>query len=318
MSEFTIPELFAINGDHTQLIADFEGDPNQQHERSLIKRDGSNITLQIHGQVDHQAGHVNFVLVDITEGKRAEAQLIQSAKLASLGEMASSIVHELTQPLNVIGMSAQSLLLDIEDGELDSEACADSLNQISAQVTRMGETIDHMLMFSRRDKGEGRLFAPAASIGKALALVRRDIANADILLEVDVAENRGKVWGSHNQLQQVIVNLLTNARDAISENTTRMANEDGEYVGKIHIRLDANNESNLLKISVTDNGGGIPDDVRPRIFDPFYTTKEEGVGTGLGLSISYKIIESMKGRIEAFDTDGGSRFEIALPISIDE
>lgn len=250
---------------------------------------------------------------DITERKQLQEELVQASKLATLGTLAAGMAHEMSQPLNVIRIWAENALGRLREGALDPERLEKVLLLVSEQTERMGRIIDHMRTFSRRDDNGSEVFDPAACVGKAVDLVRHQYALENVAVELAVDADVAAVRGRPLQLEQVVVNLLSNARDAIVECRTR----DGHgSPGRIDVAVRAAAEG--VAISVTDDGGGIPEHVLPRIFDPFFTTKEVGKGTGLGLSIGYGIIDAMRGRIEASNVqhpDGGRgvRFTIALP-----
>ncbi len=253
------------------------------------------------------------MLRDITELKQAEAKLVQSSKLATLGQIASGIAHELNQPLHIIRMASEMSLEWMEEGTLDAKIQKEKLEQIEGQAERMGAIINHMRTFVREDTGTDIAFSILGCIQNMLVLFEQQFAATGIDLEKSVPEDCGHIIGSPVQFEQVLMNLLTNARDAVTERAEAMASANRDFKGKISIEVTEDKDSDTITASVTDNGGGILDDVRASIFDPFYTTKEEGGGTGLGLSISFTIIESMGGSLDAYNVDGGTRFEIALP-----
>lgn len=258
-------------------------------------------------------GGIATTFTNITELKEKEAQLVQSAKLATLGQMASGIAHELNQPLNVVRMASEYVLLQIEEGTMDADVLSKKLSQIESQADRMAKIIDHMRVFARQDREPRGTLQPIMCIENALTLIEQQFGADGIVLAKDLPDACGSIKGSAVQLEQVILNLLSNARDVIAEGGAAMGAAGKRDTGRVGIELVDSPESDTITISILDNGGGIADDVRQHIFDPFYTTKDEGAGTGLGLSISYKIIESMGGQLDAIDINGGTRFEIALP-----
>jgi PAS domain S-box-containing protein len=253
-------------------------------------------------------------LQDITESKQIEQQLIQASKLATLGEMSAGLAHEINQPLNVIRMAADSCLMLKEEGEINSEFQSDQLEIISGQAQRMTEIVDHMRVFGRVDSGEVIAFDPAESVRAAIAMVAEQCRAEGIGVEAALPERPRFVRGRPIRLEQVLLNLLSNARDAVVEAAGDGAPENGA-MGDIFVELADDGEADTLGIAVSDTGGGIPDDLLDRIFDPFFTTKEVGSGTGLGLSISYGIIAEMGGRISASNGAVGARLEISLPVA---
>lgn len=255
---------------------------------------------------------------DITERTRLQAELTQAAKLATLGTLAAGMAHELSQPLNVVRMWAENALSRFKEGTLDATRTERVLTLMSEQAERMGRIIEHMRIFSRRsDPAEAdEPFDPVPSVTAALDLMRHQCALDGIGIAAVTPFPAGQVLvrGRPLQLEQVLVNLLANARDAIRERRGR--GESG--AGRIEVALSLTEPGGALVIEVTDDGGGIPEDVLARIFDPFFTTKEVGKGTGLGLSIGYGIVEAMSGRIEAGNVghpegSRGARFTVTLP-----
>jgi len=237
------------------------------------------------------------------ERKEAAALVIQASKLATLGEMATSVAHELNQPLNVIRMAAGNCRRKISKGIADPNYLSAKLERIEAQTARAAAIIDHMRMFGRETNEHPILIDSRNVIENVLDLMGEQLRLADIELVIDLPQDCSTVLGHTIQIEQVILNLLTNASDAMAEN---------DREAKITLRVFEDDKS--VYITLEDTGGGIPKDVLPRIFEPFYTTKAMGKGTGLGLSVSYGIIRDMNGTISAENNDDGVRFTISLPI----
>jgi PAS domain S-box-containing protein len=254
------------------------------------------------GTREKGAAFVGFIR-NISERKQAAANLIQSSKLATLGEMATSVAHELNQPLNVIRMAAGNGRRKMSEGIVDAEYLNDKLLRIEEQTARAATIIDHMRMFGREATELPESIDPRVVVVNALDLVSEQLRLAGVEVVTVLAEDCGYVMGHAIQLEQVILNLLTNARDAIDDSDDR---------AKITLRVFEGDK--VVYITVQDTGGGIASDVLGRIFEPFYTTKEMGKGTGLGLSVSYGIVHDMKGTIIAENIDDGARFTITLPM----
>jgi len=237
-----------------------------------------------------------------------DAQLYQAGKLATLGEMSTSIAHELNQPLNIISMAAQSAEEDLEDGHIDIEFLLSKLKRIRKQIQRAVGITDHMRVFGRRAPEENELYDPCDVIESALDLTGKQLDVHGIDVEKHFPDNRDvQVDGSPQLLEQVLINLINNARDAIDQRID-VADKHGR------LRFDVDSDiAGGIDIAVSDSGGGIPEDLLEKIFDPFFTTKEVGEGTGLGLSISYGIIKDMKGTINARNVGAGAKFTIHLP-----
>ncbi|HYG85773.1 MAG TPA: ATP-binding protein [Azospirillum sp.] len=251
---------------------------------------------------------------DITERKRLQEELVQTSKMATLGTLAAGMAHEMSQPLNVIRIWAETALTRLRDGALDRGRIEKVLVLVAEQTERMGKIIDHIRTFSRRDGGGSQDFDPAESVQSAVELLCHQYELEDITIALAVSEEGWLVRGRPFQLEQVILNLLSNARDAILDRRSRSPGG-----GRIHVDFRVRATNRTAIISITDDGGGIAEEVLSRIFDPFFTTKEVGKGSGLGLSIGYGIIDSMGGRIEAANVDHGDgrrgvRFIITLPV----
>jgi PAS domain S-box-containing protein len=246
---------------------------------------------------------------DVTERKQVEAQLAQVAKLSTLGEMASGLTHELNQPLNIIRMAADSCLILIEEGDSDAAHQVQQLGIISGQTTRMAEIINHMRIFSRKDRVEVEPFDPSDSVRAAVRLVSEQLRLSEIELSTKIPAACRHVLGHPLRLEQVVINLLNNAKDAVLDHRARNTGP-----GKVGLVLADDRKANTIEIRVADSGGGIAPHAIEHIFEPFYTTKAPGKGTGLGLSIVYAIVTSMGGTITAANTGSGARFTISLPI----
>ncbi len=257
---------------------------------------------------------VSGTIQDVTEHKRLEQQLIQASKLATLGEMAAGIAHEINQPLHVIRMLADDYLLLIEEGKAEDGPIGERLEVISGQGERMAEIIDHMRVFGRVDDGEPVAFDPASSVMGAIDMVDDRFLAQGVSITAKLPETCRSVRGRPVRLEQVVLNLLNNARDAI---VAQGQHEGRGASGEIDVAVIDDGRANAIRIVVADSGGGVPAAVMERIFDPFVTTKEEGKGTGLGLSISYGIIAEMGGTIEAKNAGKGARFEITVPVRVD-
>ena len=217
--------------------------------------------------------------------------------------MATSVAHELNQPLNIIRMAAENSRRKMSKENVAVEYLTDKLQRIEEQTARAAAIIDHMRMFGREATEDPALIDPRNVVTNALDLMGEQLRLAGIEVVTELAEDCPPVLGHAIQMEQVLLNLLTNARDA-------MAERDGE--SKITLRIFADDQG--VHITSEDTGGGIPEDALPRIFEPFYTTKEMGKGTGLGLSVGYGIVRDMDGTITAENIGDGARFTITLPL----
>ncbi|MGC9021519.1 MAG: ATP-binding protein, partial [Dissulfurimicrobium sp.] len=240
---------------------------------------------------------LNFMANEL---RNREEQLIQSKKLASIGVMTAGVAHELTNPLNNISMIAQTYL-ELYDN-LSRNDRIEFMNKVESETDRMKEIVKNFLDFSKPKEPHLKQTDINLVIQKAYKLMQNMlyISNIDTQLELD--ESLPKIFIDENQIQQVLVNLITNAAQAMTKN------------GKLHIKSSLDKNKNYIEIYITDTGKGIPPELLPHIFDPFFTTKGEG-GTGLGLSVSYGIIKNHKGDISVESKVGkGTTFTIRLPI----
>jgi PAS domain S-box-containing protein len=247
---------------------------------------------------------------DMTEYRTLQEELAQTSKLATLGTMAAGIAHEMSQPLNIIKITADDCGLMIGEGQTDIGYLSQGMDLIATQAARMGEIVDQMRSFSRRDTAEVALFDPVPPVRRAVSLLERHYASEGMtLVSADMPEGV-QVAGRPGRLEQVVINLLSNARDAIA-----MRREDDPGLnGRIDVSVVADRSAEQLRIAITDNGIGLPPELAERIFDPFFTTKEASKGVGLGLSICASLIGAMGGRIIAESLEQGARFTISLPV----
>ncbi|WP_051270704.1 PAS domain-containing sensor histidine kinase [Pseudomonas vranovensis] len=244
---------------------------------------------------------------DNTQVRRTRQQLVQSAKMATLGEMATGLAHEINQPLNVMRMAVVNALKRLENGEAQVDYLQEKLTRIDAQVQRASRVVEHMRVFGRRSEVDQQLFAPWQAVEGALSLLADGLRGKGVDLRVDAPQELLQVSGHQDQLEQVLINLLVNARDAL------LARREGGLLEPwIALRLEQ--DERQVRLLVEDNGGGIDPRLLERIFEPFFTTKPVGVGTGLGLSVSYGIVDAMGGCLSVENAAEGARFCIELPV----
>ena len=281
------------------------------HEYRLRGRDGRYRwlfnTLVATRTVDGQAAEATGVLIDITDRKEAQLQLLQAAKLASLGEMATGMAHELNQPLSIIKLAATNLANRAVSGGLPAEELQARLSRIVGQVDRAGAVISHMRIFGRKTSEPAAPMQVQAAIGGAVAMVQQQLRRAGIQVALRMADGLPPILGHVVLLEQVLINLLLNAADAIAASIEAGRTTSGRVeIAAVHCPLG-------VRISVEDNGGGIAEDSLGRVFEPFYTTKPVNKGTGLGLSVSYGILRDMGATIVAANARDGAVFTIELP-----
>jgi C4-dicarboxylate-specific signal transduction histidine kinase len=243
----------------------------------------------------------------VTEERVVNQQLVQAAKLATLGEMATGIAHELNQPLSVIRLAAEGLVERIDDGDRDIGMIRDKLDRIGRQTARAAAIIDHMRIFGRKAEGPTVAFDPRRAVEDALGIVGERLRLRGIDVRLDLGADCAAVRGHPILLEQVVLNLLTNAFDALE------LREDAAGTASIEVRVRGESGGREVRIDIRDNGGGVSEAVIRRVFEPFVTTKPVGKGTGLGLSVSYGIVTDMGGSISVRNADGGAEFTIVLP-----
>src|SRR5881392_1569756 len=233
-----------------------------------------------------------------------QEQLVQAGKLAILGELTTGIAHELNNPLNNIGLFVGNAIDLLELGAGNKEQIIDELRRVLQQVRKATEIISHLRTFGRAAPVSREPISLRQVIERALSLMREQLRLREIEVTVDLGPEEPVVLGNAIQLEQVFINLLTNARDAVAE-APRKA-----------IRIAGSTGSGAVEVSLADSGHGIPPGLERRIFDPFFTTKEVGKGTGLGLSITYGIINEHGGTISVVSPPGeGATFLIHLPLA---
>ncbi|MGR3886925.1 ATP-binding protein [Pseudomonas sp. 1152_12] len=265
------------------------------------------------GVFDEQGAllEVQAVGRDNTEVRRSQQQLTQSAKMATLGEMATGLAHEINQPLNVMRMAIVNVLKRLGNGDAQIDYLTEKLQRIDAQVQRAARVVDHMRVFGRRSEVEQQPFDPAQAVEGTLSLLSEGLRGKGVEVRLTQADMPVQVKGYVDQLEQVLINLMVNARDALlnqRENNPEL---------RPWIAVHTEHDSRHVRIWVEDNGGGIDPRLLERIFEPFFTTKPIGVGTGLGLSVSYGIVENMGGRLSVSNGEHGARFCVELPRATD-
>jgi PAS domain S-box-containing protein len=248
-----------------------------------------------------------LTVTDNTEEYERQIQLEQSNKLATLGEMAAGIAHEINQPLQAIKLTANNLMLQARGNKaVPNQKLLLKLGRIDSQVDRAAVITDHMRQSARLANEEQAEADIASVVRDTHLLVESSLRLKSITFRTELAPSlpAGKIHPI--RLEQVLLNLINNAQDAI--NDQKFGQRRAWILLKAYLTGDQ-----TLCLSIEDSAGGIGDDVVDRIFDPFYTTKEVGKGTGLGLSISYGIINDAGGTLSVSNTKHGAKFTITLP-----
>ena len=308
--------------------------PSKDFEWQIIRKDGEKRHLEASVSLikgpDGLPNGFQGIIRDVTdrnlaeqslkeayqELKHTQSQLVQSGKLASIGELAAGVAHELNQPLMVIRGNAQLVKRFITKGQYEIDDLLKKMEPIERNTKRMMNIINHLRIFSRQSKSEYYALDVNQVIEESFLMVGEQLRLRNIEIKKALDPDLPMIKGDTNQLEQVFLNLITNARDAITEKNEDRKPEDGKVDSIEIITQTSANDANLIEIFFKDSGNGIGESAKSSIFDPFFTTKEVGKGTGLGLSISYGIISEHNGQIEIADTGSqGTTFQVKLPIA---
>lgn len=235
--------------------------------------------------------------------RTAQEGLVQSAKLAALGQMSAALAHEINQPLTAQRMQLATLRLLLEHGRVDDAYKA--LKPVDDMLTRMAALTGHLKTFARKSpSGLRERLDLATVVDQALQLLDARLRDEQVSLVLHLTRPAW-VRGDAIRLEQVLINLLRNALDAMH----------GKPCKRLEIRLQADEQ--LWHLSVSDNGGGIAEEHLAQVFDPFFTTKPVGDGLGLGLAVSFAIVHESGGRLSAENGDAGAVFSLTLPIDLE-
>lgn len=250
---------------------------------------------------------------DITKRVEAEQQLVQAGKMATLGEMATGVAHELNQPLSVIKTASSYFMRKVGRGEpIEDDILLTMSREIDSHVDRATRIISHMREFGRKSNMKTEIVQVNDVIQRAFDIFSQQLKLRGIDTVWELAEDLPPARADAVRLEQVFINLLINARDAIDDRWER-ENVSGDVK---RITLRTRFSEGRIHAEVEDTGAGIPAPLADKIFEPFFTTKQVGKGTGLGLSISYGIIQDFGGSIRVRRVGGpGVVIEITLPIS---
>jgi PAS domain S-box-containing protein len=256
-----------------------------------------------------------IVTTDITEMMEKDAQLIQACKMTSLGEMSAGIAHELNQPLNAINLGNVFLKKMIDENkEIPREDFHEIVKEGINQVNRAAEIINRLREFGRKTEFVKEKVEINKPIHNVFAIIGRQLSLENIKVQLELEEAPPPILAHNNRLEQVIFNLVTNARDAISQRQKAGAGSDDRI-----IKVRSYTEGDRVAVTVSDTGIGIPDDARDKVFEPFFTTKEAGKGMGLGLSIAYGIVKDYDGDIHVEGKENeGAIFKLTFPVARDK
>ena len=262
------------------------------------------------------------ILLHRIETHEFQMGIVQSERLRALGEMAAGVAHELNQPLTGIRTFAEGLLYGLKNNwDTDDEQLNETLSDIVEQVERASGIIDYMRIFARQPMGESlEPFAVADVINNALKLIRSQLKVHGIMLTLDIAPDLPLCQGRPRQIEQILLNLFANARHALDARIEcEVSGRESNKQWKPKLDIVATAEEKNVQIAVSDTGGGIPEEIADRIFEPFFTSKEVGSGTGLGLSISRTIAQAHGGDLHMVNHLGiGATFYLRLESCVGE
>jgi signal transduction histidine kinase len=261
------------------------------------------------------------VRIEVAKNRDKDALLVQQSRLAIMGEMLSAIAHHWRQPLNALGLIIQDTKGAKKFNELTEEYLDEMVDKAMTQINSMSKTIDNFRgFFKSEEKPHNFLLRDTFKSVTTLLAPQLESSNIEVLTECDKDMSRCDVCdtrfvcGYQSELKQVLLNILLNSKDAILD---RQKKSGKDYKGEIHIKLAHAKENNTVTISISDNGGGIEQKALSRIFEPYFSTKEQGKGIGIGLYMSKIIIErNFGGKINAQNITDGAQVTIELPLPV--
>ena len=289
--------------------------PQFFHEQTLSDTSKQIFDISIYPLMNPVYGGVVFTAVDITEKKHMEIQLVHAQKMETIGELAGGVAHDFNNILT--GISGNLSMLRYTTDREKQIGYIETLEKISA---RARDLVQQMLVFTRRNEGKPENISIQQVLQEVLVMASKSIPKN---IRIDIPDVNGKynVYMDHTQLTQVLLNLIVNAKDAIDDNQNGCITIDVQTItvdNDIKRQYLLETVGKYIKIDVIDNGCGMNSEILPKVFDPFFSTKEKGTnkGMGLGLSITYNILKNARGSIQVQSEEGkGSRFTILLPLS---
>ena len=238
----------------------------------------------------------------VSELRTKDRILIQQGRQAAMGEMISNIAHQWRQPLNVLALIVQELRLTYGSKNFGRESLESSVGKAMELIQHMSQTIEDFRNYFKPDKAKTS-FKASQAVAKTLALAEANLKSMAIETEVRVTDDP-EIFGYPNEYSQVLLNMLLNSRDAFEAN---------ESAGPRTITIEVGSSGAGSLVTVTDNAGGIPEEIMEKIFDPYFTTKGPDKGTGIGLYMAKTIIEkNMNGRLTVRNTGNGAEFRILV------
>ncbi|MBW2466888.1 MAG: PAS domain S-box protein [Deltaproteobacteria bacterium] len=289
-------------------------EPGPPYQIEVSRKDGNRIILDVKATQSAFAGKpaTELIIRNVTEKmelekerKEMEIKALSLSKLATIGEIATGIAHEINQPLTFIKIAYQATLRDLENDRFEDEKTRHNFRDALRQVERIALITDHLRNFGRKNISTLTQVSLPKVFDNALILMAERIRLSNLELIKEIEDGLPEIYGNKMQLEQVFINLMQNSIDAM----------EGDRDGKLKVSMRQN--GNFLKTTFSDSGPGIEPSVAENIFEPFFTTKEEEKGVGLGLAISNNIIQEHHGTIEYCRIkDWGATFLISLPVSV--
>ncbi len=306
------PFMSLIHPDEVEKTVSHMRDFSAINQVKNVRKDGEpffvDIMLAASGHSDQE--YLLVSTTDITERLEAEQLLFHAGKMATLGEMATGVAHELNQPLTVIKSASNYFIKKTNANEpIPQETLAILAKEVDSYVDRATKIISHMREFGRKGDQTMEKVDINVAVDRGFTLLNKQFSARGIQMNWEFGEDLPPVMATYDQLEQVFINLFVNARDVLEEKTG-----NGDSVTP-EITVRTSRKQRNVVIEIADNGGGIPSDLIHKIFEPFFTTKKVGKGTGLGLSISYGLIKEFGGTIHAKNSGAGALFTIKLPVA---
>ncbi len=286
-----------LKDDLTKLLVDYKR-KSKRLDRIITQSDKQQKKLlELNEELDEYKNHLEEkVEREIKKRKEKEKMLLQQSKLAAMGEMMDAVAHQWKQPINVINMQIDMIGYDYEDGRVNEEYIKEFQEGAFSQVQHMINTLNEFRSFFRPNK-QSEEFDVKNMVEKVLLLIKDELIKNNINVVVNSDQNF-KILGVENEFKHLILNIINNAKDAFNDNK----------IDRRDIAIDILQDDRSRRIEISDNAGGIPQDIIKEIFKANVTTKEEGKGTGIGLYMSSQIATKHGGTLNVENIDGGAKF----------
>ena len=315
-TEIVAPEYIATV--RQKFLNGLETGRNATYQIKIAAKDGSYVPIELNvapfsdnkGNLIGRIGVARDITKRVQEQKKRkdiEIKALTQDKLASLGEIATGIAHEINQPLSYIKIILEYTLSDLNAEEIDKKVLSEDFSESLRQIGKISNIITHLRTFGRSDVSSFGPVKLTRVLDDTLILMDKRLKIKNISFDIRIDDNFPMLYGNHIKLEQVFINLIQNSMDAMEEQ------------GSGEILLIASTDNDEARITYTDTGKGIASKFLGKIFDPFFSTKEPGKGTGIGLSIVYGIIQEHNGGITCESNKGeGAKFNIRLPVYIED